>query len=200
MVLQRIAGALGRPLGTGAPANPAPRQSAIKEEYRGAYEAYLSKKPSSKIEPFLRLLYDNELIDCGGNPLNAEERTRTKIQKFVYFAQTCFGLDFGYRHTLYIYGPHSPTLANDYFRVRDIKDVPSGEPDSWPREGEFLDFAKSHNDADWLEIAGTLVYLRRVYKVPIGGLIDYADRIRYKFPEAQIKGVCEYLQDSGFVG
>ncbi|MDD9825562.1 MAG: hypothetical protein OXU86_02120 [Thaumarchaeota archaeon] len=170
------------------------------EEYRGLYGAYLARTANAKIEPFLRMLYDNKLIDCGTNPQKSELGTRIKIQKFVYFAQACFGLNFDYRHTLYIYGPHSPTLANDYFRIRDIKDVPSGEPGSWPREREFLDFAKEHNDVDWLEIASTLVYLHKVYRVPADGLIDYAERIKRKFPRPQTEGVCSEMRHAGFIG
>ena len=170
------------------------------EECRGLYEAYLARTANAKIEPFLRMLYDNKLIDCGTNPQKSELDTRIKIQKFVYFAQACFGLNFDYRHTLYIYGPYSPTLANDYFRIRDIKDVPSGEPGSWPKEKEFLDFAKEHNGVDWLEIASTLVYLHKVYKVPVGGLIDYAERVKRKFPRPQIEDVCSEMRHTGFIG
>lgn len=169
------------------------------EEYRDLYKAYLAKKANCRIEPFLRLLYDNKLIDCGANPRESDLKTRIKIQKFVYFAQACFGLDFNYRHTMYIYGPYSPTLANDYFRIRDVKDVPSGEPGSWSKEREFLDFAKRHDDVDWLEIASTLVYLHSAYRVPIDGLIDYAERVKRKFPRPQIEGVCAEIQRAGFI-
>jgi len=127
-MLRRIARAVGRSAPAGALTNPAPRQSAIKEEYRGAYEACRSKKANVGIEPFLRLLYDNGLIDCGGNPRASDLKTRIKIQKFVYFAQSCFGMSFGYRHTLYIYGPYSPTLANDYFASGTSKTCHPGSP------------------------------------------------------------------------
>lgn len=198
-MLRRIARAVGRSAPAGALTSPASRQSAIKEEYRGAYEACRSKKASVGIEPFLRLLYDNGLIDCGGNPRASDLKTRIKIQKFVYFAQSCFGMSFDYRHTLYIYGPYSPTLANDYFRIRDIKDVPPGEPDSWARVEEFLDFAKGHNDVDWLEIASTLLYLHKTRGVAAERLAESAERIKYKFQASQIRGVCKELQRAGFV-
>ncbi|MDD9814105.1 MAG: hypothetical protein OXU37_07590 [Thaumarchaeota archaeon] len=169
------------------------------EEYRGLYEAYLARTANAKIEPFLRMLYDNKLIDCGTNPQKSELGTRIKIQKFVYFAQACFGLNFDYRHTLYIYGPYSPTLANDYFCIQDIKDVPPGKPGSWSREGEFLGFAKRHNDVDWLEIASTLVYLRKRRGVPLDDLVESAERIKYKFPHGRIKAACAELQRAGLI-
>jgi len=198
-MLQVMGRALSRLVGASGSRDPAAVPTAIKEEYRDFDDACLTQKADSRIEPFLRLLYDNGLIDCGGNPREAEEKTQLKIQHFVYFAQACFGLGFDYRHTLYTHGPHSPTLTNDYHRIRDIRDMSPGRPGGWPEEGKFLDFAKAHNDVDWLEIAGTLVYLRKAYGIPIDDLIECADRIRYKFPEAQIKGVCKYLQDVGFV-
>jgi len=170
------------------------------EDCRDLYESYLARKPNGRIEPFLRMLYDNGLIDCGTNPRKSELDTRIKIQKFVYFAQACFGLNFDYRHTLYIYGPYSPTLANDYFRIRDIKDVPPGKQGIWEREKEFLDFAENHNDVDWLEISSTLVYLHKAYKVPVEGLIDYAERVKRKFPRQQIEDVRFEIQRAGFIG
>lgn len=200
-MLRRIARALGASAGStkeGVRDIPEIRPFADREEIRALYEECLAKKADVRIEPFLRLLYDNKLIDCGGNPQAAAKKTQIKIQKFVYFAQTCFGLGFDYRHTLYIYGPHSPTLTNDYFRIRDIKDIPSGKPGSWPGEGEFLDFAKSHNDVDWLEIASTLVYLYKSRRVPIDELIESAERVKRKFPRAQIENVRSELRGGEF--
>jgi len=175
------------------------RPFATREDCRALYEECLAKKADVRIEPFLRLLYDNRLIDCDGNPQTAAKKTQIKIQKFVYIAQACFGLNFDYRHTLYIYGPHSPTLTNDYHRIRDIRDVPPGRPGSWPGEGEFLDFAKKHDDVDWLEIASTLLYLRKAWEVPMDEVIESAERIKYKFSSKRIKGVLAELQHASLI-
>lgn len=199
-MLRRAAEALDKVTRARADTNMAPsKPPGLKGEYRDLYEARLAKKANSEIEPFLRLLYDNGLIDCGANPRASDLKTRIKIQKFVYFAQECFGLNFDYRHTMYIYGPYSPTLANDYFRIRDIKDVPPSRHGSWSGEEDFLEFAKKHDGVDWLEIASTLVYLQRRWKVPAGELVESAARIKYRVLPGQIKNIVSELQSAGFV-
>ena len=171
----------------------------IREEYRGLYQKYLNRKADYQIEPFLKLLRVNNLIDCDTNPREAKLETRIKIQKFVYFAQEFFGLKFRYRHTLYIYGPYSPELANDYYRINDIGDIPNEGLNGWDKCEQFLEFARSHNDAEWLEIAGTLVYIHVDTPLPIDRLIFRAKRIKRKYSRERIVKVCNELVDIGFI-
>ncbi len=176
----------------------ATRPTAIDKSYQGLYDEYLARKADIRIGPFLKLLYSNNLIDCGTNPRKSKLETRIKIQKFTYFAQRCFGLEFRYLHTLYIYGPYSPELANDYYRIQDIKDTPDGGLKDWIEKEQFLEFAKQHNDVGWLEVASTLVYLHKNDSVPVKDLIGHAGRIKYKFPKSQIEKICDELQKARF--
>lgn len=180
-------------------AKGSPSGSAILGEYRGMYQKYLDRKADARIEPFLGMLRSDGLIDCGGNPREAGLDTRIKIQKFVYFAQECFGLKFRYRHTLYIYGPYSPELANDYYRISDIDNIPGGGLDDWDGRDKFLDFARAHNDSEWLEIAGTLLYIHRDTPLPMDRLIFRAKRVKRKYSRERIVEVCNELVSDGFM-
>lgn len=143
------------------------RQSRSEEAYGNAHNRHVprygNKSADSNTAPFLRLLCDHDLIDCKTNPINSTLETRIKTQKLVYMAQRRFGLEFRYSHSLHLYGPYSVGLANDYFRIGDIRDAPSGGPDGWSKKDDFLKFAKSHNDVKWLEIACTLIFTHDVY-------------------------------------
>lgn len=183
----------------GPAAGSAGSGSAILEEYRGLYQKYLDKRADRRIEPFLRLLRDNGLIECGTNPRESRLDTRVKTQKFVYFAQECFGLRFRYRHTLYIYGPYSPELATDYYRISDIDDISDGGLDGWGGREKFLEFARSHNDAEWLEIASTLLYIHRDAPLPMERLIFRAKRVKRKHTREHIVEVYNELVKLDFV-
>jgi len=193
-LVSRRRGPRAEPAGDGAYSG-----SAIREEYRGLYQKFLDRKADARIEPFLRLLLANGLIDCRANPREAVLDTRIKIQKLVYFAQECFGLTFRYRHTLYIYGPYSPELANDYYRISDIGDIPDGGLEDWAGREEFLGLAASHNSAEWLEIAGTLLYIYRNEPLSIDRLIFRAKRVRRKYSRGRIVGVYGDLIGCGFI-
>ncbi len=157
-------------------------------------------KADDNIEPFLRMLWDHNLIDCNTNPNDATLETRIKIEKFVYFAQECFGLQCRYRHIRYLYGPFSARLSADYFRIRNIWDVPSGGPKGWSRQAEFLDFAKNHNDVKWLEIASTLAYSRFDDHVDgADNLVKRVQKIKRNFPKEFVVKVHDELVQMGFL-
>ncbi len=160
-----------------------------------------STKIDPNIEPFLRMLWDYNLIDCSTNPKDSTLETRIKVQKFVYFAQKYFGLQFRYRHTMYLYGPYSTRLTGDYFHIRNICDVPSEKPKGWSRQAEFLDFAKNHNDVKWLEIASTLVYSRLHDHINgSDNLIRYVQKIKRNFQKEFVVRVHDALVQMGFLG
>ncbi len=162
-------------------------------------QKYLNRKADCQIEPFLKMLRVHDLIECDANPRKAKLKTRIKIQKFVYFAQKCFGLEFRYRHKLYIYGPYSSELATDYFRIKDIANIPDGGLDDWNRRDEFLEFAKTYNDETWLEIGGTLVYLYKSGHKSKERLIKNAHVVKRKYSKEHIESVCSDLQSAELI-
>ncbi len=177
--------------------NPAPETELVSDDLLASLR---DMKVDCNIEPFLRMLWDHGLIDCSTNPNDSTLDTRIKVQKFVYFAQKYFGLQFRYRHTMYLYGPYSTRLASDYFQIRNIGDVPSGGPEGWSRQAEFLDFAKNHNDVKWLEIASTLAHSR--FHDNVNGadnLVKRVQAIKLNFSKEYVVRVHGELVQMGFL-
>lgn len=87
---------------------------------------------------------------------------RFRIQKYVFLAKY-FGLDVPYRHGIYLYGPYSRTLTEDYYGLaRNPKRYRKARPEL-PRQfrsGQFLDFVRGRGDG-WLEVAATLLSKRK---------------------------------------
>jgi len=152
------------------------------------------------IAPFLRMLWDHGLIDCSTNPKDSTLATRIKVQKLVYLAQRKFGLEFRYSHSMYLYGPYSLGLANDYFRIRDICDTPSGGLEGWSGGIDFLAFAKRHNDTRWLEIACTLIFTHDVDRIfGRDELLEYVYLIKHEFSLEYITQVYDDLVGDGML-
>ncbi|MDD9825225.1 MAG: hypothetical protein OXU86_00355 [Thaumarchaeota archaeon] len=158
------------------------------------------KEADGNIAPFLRLLCDHGLINCKTNPNDSTLDTRIKAQKLVYMAQCRFGLEFRYSHSLHLHGPYSIGLANDYFRIRDICDMPSGGLEGWAKKEDFLKFAKGHNDVRWLEIATTLIFTLEAYmKGSRGRLLERVQEIKRDFSKEYVEQVYADLVSSGLI-
>ena len=157
-------------------------------------------KISPNIEPFLKMLWDHGLINCDTNPEDSTLETRIKVQKFVYFAQKYFGLDFQYNHVMYIYGPYSLDLTGDYFHIRNIRDIPNGGLERWGKREEFLDFAKNHNSTDWLDVASTIIYSRFDDNMKDADmLVKHVQLIKGNFQKEFVVRVRDELVQMGFL-
>lgn len=164
------------------------------------YGGHASREADPNIAPFLRLLWDHDLIDCNTNPKDSELETRIKVQKLVYLAQRKFGLKFRYSHSMYLYGPYSVGLANDYFSMRDIADTPRGGLEGWAGGAEFLSFAKRHNDTRWLEIACTLIFTHDVDKIVMRDeLLEFVHLIKHEFSTEYITQIYDVLIRDGLL-
>lgn len=161
---------------------------------------YGNRAADRNIGPFLRLLWDHDLIDCSTNPKDSSLATRIKAQKLVYLAQRRFGLEFQYSHSLYLHGPYSVGLANDYYRMRDIRDTPKGGLEGWDRKGDFLAFASNHKDVSWLEIACTLIFVHDVNGVSNRDeLLEHVQLIKHEYLMRRISQVYDELVMSGML-
>ncbi len=101
---------------------------------------------------------------------------RIKAQKFVYFGKK-LGLPLGYDFDLYLYGPYSSKLADDYYSMSE-EEWRSGTlaiPESIEKTLHYL----RGNDAMFLEIAATLDSIRAVNKgVPNSRIIDVVSKLK----------------------
>jgi uncharacterized protein YwgA len=132
------------------------------------------------IAPFIKYLEEQKLLvfdvldddpdnkipiseyDLDNDPIFDNE---VKLQKYVYLAKR-FGLNVPYKHTHLQYGPHSDSLANDYFDLAENRPelydpIPASIPKSF-RSKEFLKLVKDR-DREWLEIATSLIFWNEDY-------------------------------------
>jgi uncharacterized protein YwgA len=93
---------------------------------------------------------------------------RLMLQKYVYIAQK-LGLKLGYGYSMYIRGPYSPLLAEDYYRLEDYYSSAGKTPKDYApillkgifkdfNADKFLDVIKD-KDTSWLEVAATIMSL-----------------------------------------
>ncbi len=91
-------------------------------------------------------------------------KNRVKLQKYVYLSKS-FGFDFDYSHSMYIRGPYSPQLADDYYKLHENKEyqklASNVELDDNRERFIKLVWGKSE---EWLEIASTFLMIWERYK------------------------------------
>jgi len=91
---------------------------------------------------------------------------RVRLQKFVYLAKH-FGIDLKYNFNLYIRGPYSSELADDYYKIeRDYEGELSEVLDEFIPEEKvdtFIEFAKN-KDTEELELIATLLMVLERHK------------------------------------
>lgn len=129
--------------------------------------------------------------------------SRLSMQKYVYFARL-FGFDLEYEYNLYLWGPYSPALAEDYYQLKKR----SKRTDLPIPKGDFNKFAEliRGKDHTWLEIASTIHFIwennrdwRERYRVkPRKDLktfvIDRTSDIKSHVGKHFIEGVFEELE------
>lgn len=81
--------------------------------------------------------------------------SRLRLQKYVYLAKF-FDIDLGYTYNLYLRGPYSPALAEDYYNLTEMDKV--ADIISISNFGEFADLVRG-KDHKWLEIASTILFI-----------------------------------------
>ena len=126
-------------------------------------------------------------------------RNRFRIQKYAFLAKR-FGLDLPYRHSLYMYGPYSRSLTNEYYALaRDAKQYAVATPDLPEsfRKDSFLDLVRDRNDG-WLEIAATLISKNK--RIPQRDvLVENTEYTKVGFTSGFIAGVLHDLEDTGLL-
>ena len=126
-------------------------------------------------------------------------RNRFRIQKYAFLAKR-FGLDLPYQHSIYMYGPYSESLTNEYYALaRDGRQYAAATPDlpeSFQREG-FLDLVRGRSDG-WLEIATSLISkTKRITQRDV--LVENTEYTKVGFTFGFIEGVLRDLEETGLL-
>lgn len=127
---------------------------------------------------------------------------RFKIQKYVLLSKA-LGIDFGYNYNLYVHGPYSSQLADDYYAIGEA--YIQSDPSQYLPIIEKLSNLVNGKDENWLELAGTLFSLYSTYVK--GGLakgnneaiILHATKIKSWASFGYAKQVYKELEAHGFI-
>lgn len=118
-------------------------------------------RPNPKLIKFIELLRRKNIHDFNIDKFDS----RIRMQKYVYIAKEFFGIDLDYNFSLYIRGPYSSDLADDYYSIGGFT---SGNlPDSiidMEKFKEFEKFVKEHNKIADLEVITTIHFLNETNK------------------------------------
>jgi len=103
---------------------------------------------------------------------------RLMLQKYVFISKF-FGFNHGYSHTIYLRGPYSPALADDYYKLADsyssYKEDYTKELGGFNTE-KFIEVIEG-KDGKWLEIAATILSVYDRYRKKFRGA-ELIDRVR----------------------
>jgi uncharacterized protein YwgA len=88
---------------------------------------------------------------------------RIKLQKYVYLARE-FGWNHNYRYNIYVRGPYSRMLADDYYDLDDVN------PKYFNMDYDSFTNMIINKDTSWLEVAATMLSLYRSYSYHYSGI------------------------------
>ena len=120
--------------------------------------------------------------------------TRFHIQKCMFIAQH-LGLNHDYEFNLYLHGPYSPTLSEEYYdiTVNDVKNSSDIELDF--RKEDVLNIMKYSDD--WLEVATTLIDIKNDNDIVDDvSLIERTSIVKHLYPDEYIRDVFNDLQST----
>lgn len=147
---------------------------------------------------FLKWMADEKLVNLDNITKNDNDgfRARFRIQKCAFMAQQ-LGLDMGYSFNSYKHGPYSPTLAQDYYKLKDKE----SRPDQNLNFGEAVTCREimTHYDDNWLEVAATLIHASK-REAEVDSLIEYVECIKYPYPKKYIQSVFDELRKTKLAG
>ncbi len=89
---------------------------------------------------------------------------RLRLQKLVYIAKVLGVPKLEYSFNLYLHGPYSPELADDYYNLSENIEISEDEVKAFLSNEAFCNLIELANgkDGTWLEIAATLIELKSV--------------------------------------
>lgn len=132
---------------------------------------------------------------------------RLMLQKYVFISKF-FGFNHAYSHSIYLRGPYSSALADDYYKLADFY---SSYKEDYTKElgrlntGKFLKVIE-RKDGKWLEIAATILSVYDRYRKKFGGaelierVISTSCDIKSATEVEKIYRVFEELKGVGLIG
>ncbi|MFO7966519.1 MAG: hypothetical protein R6U44_02855 [Archaeoglobaceae archaeon] len=111
-------------------------------------------KELSRLAKFVGLLKEYNILNFDIDSFES----RLKLQKYVYLAGTLFGMKLNYPFNLYIRGPYSPKLADDYYKLNSFKGNLSNASYNTDKFKKFKDFVSGRTPKE-LEVIATILYL-----------------------------------------
>ena len=126
-----------------------------------------------KLLPFMKFLEKE-----GGFRFNIEKfEHRLMLQKYVFISKI-LGHNLGYSYSIYLRGPYSPALADDYYKLADSYSLYGGD---YTKELKGLNIEKFLNviegkDGKWLEIATTILSVYESYRIKFRG-VELIERV-----------------------
>ena len=105
-----------------------------------------------RLASFLKALEEADILTFNKNLFN----NRLKLQKYVYIARH-FGFEMPYTYSLYLHGPYSPSLADEYYAIEDFQNAKPAELDT-----QFIRLVRNKSEK-WLEYATTIIMIRERY-------------------------------------
>jgi len=107
-----------------------------------------------ELKSFIKYLEDCNIFKFKVNIFN----NRLKLQKYVFLARK-YGFNLRYSYNLYIHGPYSPQLADDYYALGES----AIEPEKITLDEGFTKLIKKKSEW-WLELASTVVMVSERYR------------------------------------
>ncbi|MEM3951833.1 MAG: hypothetical protein QXT92_00135 [Nitrososphaerota archaeon] len=154
-----------------------------------------------KIRKGILTVFIQFLRDRLGYVFNVEEEfdKRFLLQKYVFMARY-FGLDMGYDYPLYIYGPYSGELEDDYYELSSLETLPKTGLPSGFDAGGFIELVRGR-DARWLEVAASILSVLEEY--PSLSEDEVYGILRMSKPwltRERFREVCEALVERRLIG
>ncbi len=119
-----------------------------------AYNIMSDSTRENNLANFVAFLKDEMKFDFESIKYNLD--TRIHLQKYVFFAPF-FDWRLGYEDTfsLYHYGPYSPALAHDYFKLLTLEETKQEYNLPANFKKELFKMTLNNRDTRWLELAAT---------------------------------------------
>lgn len=111
----------------------------------------IKKERLKRLAGFIKALKVEGILDFNIKFFNH----RLKLQKYVFLARR-YGFDLNYNFSLYIHGPYSPELADDYYELDKAPVAPV------TLDRNFVSLVKRKSEW-WLELAATIVHIKERY-------------------------------------
>ena len=157
-----------------------------------------------KLFAFLKFLEEKLGFDFNKDSFD----DRLRLQKYVYIARF-LGFDHGYGFSGYLRGPYSPDLAKDYYTLSESDALKVSKEDyahsleNFNAE-KFFDIV-SEKSSRWLELATTVLYFWKIYRLAHGGeelanrVIDKVSQIKSLASRDEVSGIFAELGRKGML-